>query len=37
MIFSNNLNIEVFTWNPYKMLGIDLSFIKHELNVMLKA
>ena len=26
-------NIEVFAWTPYEMLGIDLSFIKHELNV----
>ena len=30
-------NIEVFTWTPYKILKIDLSFIKHELNVMPEA
>ena len=27
-------NIEVFTWTPYEMPGIDLNFIKHELNIL---
>ena len=27
-------HIEVFTWMPYKMPGIDPNFIKHELNVL---
>ncbi|GFZ19655.1 hypothetical protein Acr_28g0003600 [Actinidia rufa] len=26
-------NIEAFAWTPYEMPGIDLNFIKHELNV----
>ncbi|GFY88849.1 hypothetical protein Acr_06g0007890 [Actinidia rufa] len=30
-------NIEVFAWTPYEMLGIDLNFIRHEFNVMIKA
>ena len=25
-------NIEVFVWNAYKTLGVDLSFICHHLN-----
>ncbi|GFZ00575.1 hypothetical protein Acr_14g0002100 [Actinidia rufa] len=25
-------NIEVFTWTPYEMPGIDPNFIKHKLN-----
>ncbi|GFS42094.1 hypothetical protein Acr_00g0078070 [Actinidia rufa] len=28
-------NIEAFAWTPYKMPGIDPTFIKHELNVQL--
>ena len=30
-------NIEVFAWTPYEMPGIDLDFIKHELNVIPEA
>ena len=30
-------NIEVLAWTPYKMLVIDPSFIKHELNVIPEA
>ena len=30
-------NVEVLAWTPYEMLGIDLSFIKHELNFMPKT
>ena len=30
-------NIKVFAWTPYKMLGIDPNFIKHELNVLLDS
>lgn len=26
-------NIEIFTWTPYEMLGVDTSFIYHKLNV----
>ena len=26
-------NIEAFAWTPYKMPGIDPTFIRHELNV----
>ncbi|XP_057501720.1 uncharacterized protein LOC130785552 [Actinidia eriantha] len=26
-------NIEAFAWTPYEMLGIDPTFIRHELNV----
>ena len=29
--------MEVFTWTPEEMLGIDLSFIRHELNMMPEA
>ena len=30
-------NIEVFAWMSYKMPRIDLSFIRHKLNIMPKA
>ena len=30
-------NIDAFTWTPYEMPRIDLSFIKHELNVIPEA
>ena len=30
-------NIEAFARTPYGMPGINLNFIKHELNVMSKA
>ena len=30
-------NVKVFAWTPYEMSGIDLSFIRHDLNVMPKA
>ena len=30
-------NIEVFAWTSYKMPGIDPTFIKHKLNVLLEA
>ena len=30
-------NIEVFAWMPFEILGINPSFIKHELNVMAEA
>ena len=30
-------NIEVFTWTPYGMPGINPNFIKHELNVVSDA
>ena len=26
-------NVDVFAWNAYKALGVDLSFICHHLNV----
>ena len=26
-------NVDVFAWNPYEALGIDPSFICHQLNV----
>ena len=26
-------NVDVFAWSPYKALGIDTSFIFHQLNV----
>ena len=26
-------NVDVFSWNTYKTLGVDLSFICHHLNV----
>ena len=26
-------NIDVFTWSPYEVLGVDLEFIVHKLNV----
>ena len=29
-------NIEVFTWTPYEMPGIDSNFIKHKLNILLE-
>ena len=30
-------NIKVFAWMPYEMSGIDLNFIRYELNVMPKT
>ena len=26
-------NMDVFAWNPYKVLGVDPGFIVHKLNV----
>jgi len=26
-------NMDVFAWNPYEILGVDLEFIVHKLNV----
>ena len=26
-------NVDVFAWSPYKVLGVDLEFIVHKLNV----
>ena len=26
-------NVDVFAWNAYEALGVDLSFIFHHLNV----
>ena len=26
-------NVDVFAWNPYKVLGVDPEFIVHKLNV----
>ena len=26
-------NFDVFAWNPYKVLGVDPTFITHKLNV----
>ena len=26
-------NVDVFAWNAYEALGVDLSFIYHHLNV----
>ena len=26
-------NVDVFAWNAYKALGVDLSFIYHHLNI----
>ena len=26
-------NLDVFTWNPYEVLEVDLAFIRHQLNV----
>ena len=26
-------NIDVFAWNPYEVLGVDLEFIVYKLNV----
>ena len=26
-------NVDVFAWNPYEALGVDLNFICHRLNV----
>ena len=26
-------NLDVFTWNPYEVLGVDPTFITHKLNV----
>ena len=26
-------NIDVFAWSPYEVLGVDLEFIVHKLNV----
>ena len=26
-------NVDVFAWNSYKALGVDLSFLCHHLNV----
>ena len=30
-------NLDVFAWNGYKALGIDLDFICHQLNVSPRA
>ena len=26
-------NVDIFTWSPYEVLGVDLEFIVHKLNV----
>ena len=26
-------NVDVFAWSPYEVLGVDLEFIVHRLNV----
>ena len=26
-------NVDVFTWSPYEVPGVDLEFIVHKLNV----
>ena len=26
-------NMDVFAWNPYEVLGVDLGFIVHKLNI----
>ena len=26
-------NMDVFAWSPYEVLGVDLEFIVHKLNV----
>lgn len=26
-------NVDVFAWNAYEALGVDLSFICHHLNI----
>ena len=26
-------NIDVFTWDPYKLPGVDPDYIQHQLNV----
>ena len=26
-------NLDVFAWSPYEVLGVDLDFITHKLNV----
>ena len=31
------VNIDVFAWSTYDVLGIDLGFICHQLNVNLKT
>lgn len=30
-------NLDVFSWSPYDILGVDPSFIMHKLNVDPKA
>ena len=26
-------NVDVFTWSPYEVPGVDLEFIVHKLNM----
>ena len=26
-------NVDVFAWTPYEVLGVDLEFIVHKLNI----
>jgi len=26
-------NLDAFAWSPYKVIGVDLEFIVHKLNV----
>lgn len=26
-------NLNIFAWSPYEVLGVDLKFITHKLNV----
>ena len=26
-------NLDIFTWDPYEVSGVDLSYIQHRLNV----